>query len=85
MSKKRKVFIGKVVSAKMEKTVVVEVERKIIHPKYKRVIKKYSKFKAHDEKRIAKEGDIVKIIESRPLSKDKRWVVIEIINNKTKD
>ncbi|MCM8783517.1 MAG: 30S ribosomal protein S17 [Candidatus Omnitrophica bacterium] len=79
MAKRKKILIGKVVSAKMEKTVVVQVERKTIHPKYKRVIRKYSKFKAHDENKIAKEGDTVRIIETRPLSKDKRWVLLGVI------
>jgi len=79
---KRKILIGKVISAKMQKTVVVQVERLVIHPRYKKVIRKYSKFKVHDENSLAKEGDTVKIIETRPLSKEKRWAILEIIKDK---
>ncbi|GAB6071836.1 30S ribosomal protein S17 [Venenivibrio stagnispumantis] len=75
-----KEFIGKVVSDKMDKTVVVVVERKFPHPLYKKMVKKTKKFYAHDENNQAKVGDIVRIRESRPLSKLKRWVVVEIIN-----
>lgn len=75
-----KEFIGKVVSDKMDKTVVVAVERKFPHPLYKKMVKKTKKFYAHDENNQAKVGDIVRIRESRPLSKLKRWVVVEIIN-----
>jgi small subunit ribosomal protein S17 len=71
--------IGQVVSAKMEKTIVVEVTRRVPHPVYKRIINKRSKFYAHDEERSAKIGDVVKIIECRPLSKLKRWRLGEII------
>ena len=75
-----KEFVGKVVSDKMDKTVVVAVERKFPHPLYKKMVKKTKKFYAHDENNQAKVGDIVRIRESRPLSKLKRWVVVEIIN-----
>ncbi|HEY4686842.1 MAG TPA: 30S ribosomal protein S17 [Candidatus Subteraquimicrobiales bacterium] len=75
----RKIRVGKVVSDKMDKSVVVSVGRSIKHPLYKKVIKKRSKFKVHDAKNEAKTGDVVKIIETRPLSKDKRWRVIEIV------
>ncbi|MCM8765872.1 MAG: 30S ribosomal protein S17 [Candidatus Omnitrophica bacterium] len=82
MSKiKRKILLGKVLKAKMQKTVVVQVERTVIHPRYKKVIRKYSKFKVHDENGLAREGDRVKIMETRPLSKEKRWVILEVIKN----
>lgn len=75
----RKVIIGKVVSNKMEKTIVVSVERKVMHPKYGKFIKMTSKFKAHDEKNECGMNDIVKVMETRPMSKDKRWRLVEII------
>ncbi|GAB6099856.1 30S ribosomal protein S17 [Halanaerocella petrolearia] len=71
--------IGKVVSDKMDKTAVVAVERKKQHPLYKRVITRTSKFKAHDENNECKEGDKVRIVETRPVSKTKNWKVAEII------
>ena len=74
MPKKR--LKGKVISTKMKKTVVVEVERIKAHPKYKRRYKVHKKYKAHDEKEICKEGDLVIIEECRPISKEKRWRVI---------
>ena len=75
----RKVIIGKVVSNKMQKTIVVSVERKVMHPKYGKFIKMTSKFKAHDEKNECTINDIVKLMETRPLSKDKRWRLVEFI------
>ncbi len=75
----RKVIIGKVLSNKMEKTIVVSVERKVMHPKYGKFIKMTSKFKAHDEKNECGINDIVKLMETRPLSKDKRWRLVEVI------
>lgn len=75
----RKKFVGVVVSDKMEKTVVVKVERKKVHPKYKKIIKTYKKFYAHNENNEAREGDKVLIMESRPLSKLKRWIVLKIL------
>ncbi|MBI5635330.1 MAG: 30S ribosomal protein S17 [Nitrospirae bacterium] len=75
-----KVYTGKVVSNKMEKTVVVAVTRMFQHPVYKKTVKKVAKFKAHDEVNQCKVGDEVKITETRPLSKDKRWLVLEIID-----
>jgi len=75
----RKVIIGKVLSNKMEKTIVVSVERKVMHPKYGKFIKMTSKFKAHDEKNECSINDVVKVMETRPLSKDKRWRLVEII------
>lgn len=75
----RKVRVGVVVSDKMDKTIVLEVERKTQHPQYKRVIKRTTRFKAHDENNECRVGDKVKVMETRPLSKDKRWRVVEII------
>jgi len=75
----RKERIGFVVSNKMDKTVSVEVERKTQHPLYKRVVTQTKKFKAHDENEECNEGDKVTIVETRPLSKTKRWRVKEII------
>ena len=71
--------VGVVTSAKMQKTIVVEVRRRVAHPVYKRIVTKRSKFMAHDELRKAKEGDMVRIVEARPLSKNKRWVLKEIV------
>jgi len=77
----RKTRIGVVTSDKMDKTVVVSVETLIEHPLYKKRIKQTSKFKAHDEQNQCKTGDKVRIMETRPLSKDKRWRVVEIIES----
>ncbi len=77
---KRKIKTGVVVSDKMQKTIVVRVERLTRHPLYKKIIRRFKKFKAHDEKNSAKAGDTVKIVESRPLSKDKRWRLLEVLN-----
>jgi small subunit ribosomal protein S17 len=71
--------IGEVVSTKMQKTIVVEVSRRVPHPLYKRIIGKRKKFYAHDEEASAKTGDIVRIVECRPLSKLKRWQLAEVI------
>jgi small subunit ribosomal protein S17 len=75
----RKVQIGKVVSDKMDKTIVVAVETYKKHPLYGKRIRYTKKFKAHDENNSAKTGDIVKIMETRPLSKQKRWRLVEIV------
>ncbi len=75
----RKVRVGKVVSDKMDKTIVVAVERLVKHPVYKRVVRRTTKFKVHDERGGAKVGDKVKIVETRPLSKEKRWRLVEIV------
>jgi small subunit ribosomal protein S17 len=72
-------LVGKVTSAKMEKTIVVEVQRLMQHPKYRRVIRISKKFYAHDEKREAKQGDTVRIVSSRPLSRLKRWRLKEVL------
>ncbi len=82
MKEKRKTRTGRVVSDKMDKTVVVLVESLRRHPLYKKVVKHTSKFKVHDEANACKIGDVVKIIETRPLSKDKRWRVAKIITRK---
>lgn len=75
----RKIYTGEVISDKMDKTVVVAVERLTQHPVYKKTIRGITKFKAHDEDNKCRVGDRVKIIESRPLSKEKRWRVIEVV------
>lgn len=75
----RKLKTGKVVSDKMDKTVVIAIERLVQHPLYKKSIKKTVRFKAHDENNDSHTGDIVSIMETRPLSKDKRWRVVEVI------
>ena len=72
---------GRIVSDKMDKTIVVAVIRKMMHPFYKKVIKKTTKFKVHDEENKGKIGDLVRIIETRPLSKDKRWRLVEILGS----
>jgi small subunit ribosomal protein S17 len=71
--------VGQVVSTKMEKTIVVEVEMRKAHPKYKRIVKTNRKFYAHDEENTARVGDVVRIRETRPLSKLKRWNLEEVI------
>ena len=75
----RKTRVGMVVSDKMQKTVVVSIERRVQHPVYGKMIRRTKKLKAHDEQNEAKTGDTVRIMETRPLSKDKRWRVVEII------
>ena len=75
----RKTLVGEVVSTKMAKTIVVEVHRQKAHPYYKRVVKRSKKFYAHDEQGTAKMGDVVRIVENRPLSKLKRWTLAEVI------
>lgn len=76
---RRKVRIGKVVSNKMEKSIVVTIERRVPHPIYKKYFKRTSKLMAHDEKREAAIGDVVKVMETRPMSKQKRWRLVEIV------
>jgi small subunit ribosomal protein S17 len=71
--------IGIVTSTKMQKTIVVEVRRRVPHPVYKRIVTKRSKFMAHDEHGKAHEGDMVRIVESRPLSRNKRWSLKEVL------
>jgi len=78
-ARKRKEMIGSVISDRMDKTVVVRVGGVTVHPVFKKTIKRFSKFKAHDEKNSAKIGDLVRIIESRPISKTKCWRVVEVV------
>ena len=75
----RKTRIGKVVSDKMDKTITVAIEDHVKHPLYGKIVKKTVKFKAHDEKNECNIGDTVKIMETRPISKDKRWRLVQII------
>ena len=75
----RKVMVGTVTSDKMDKTVVVSVETNVKHPMYGKIVKRTYKLKAHDEQNECKAGDKVKVMETRPLSKDKRWRVVEIL------
>lgn len=75
----RKERVGIVTSNKMDKSIVVEVERKVKHPKYGKFVKKTTKFVAHDEKNDCQTGDVVKIMETRPLSKTKNWRLVEIV------
>ncbi|MDH4232128.1 MAG: 30S ribosomal protein S17 [Nitrospirota bacterium] len=76
-----KTYTGKVVSNKMDKTVVVAITRLFQHPVYKKTVKKVSKFKAHDAENACNVGDTVIITETKPMSKDKRWLVLEKVNN----
>ena len=75
----RKVRVGKVISDKMDKTVVVASEDRVAHPLYKKIVGRTYKLKAHDEQNVCGVGDVVKVMETRPLSKDKRWRVVEIV------
>lgn len=75
----RKARIGKVVSNKMDKTIVVAIETLVSHPLYKKSVKRTTKFKAHDENNECNIGDTVRIMETRPLSKEKRWRLVEIL------
>ena len=74
----RKTRVGKVISDKMDKTIVVAIEDHVKHPLYKKIVKRTYKLKAHDEQNACQIGDKVKVMETRPLSKDKRWRVVEI-------
>ena len=75
----RKVRTGKVTSDKMDKTIVVAIEERVNHPLYNKVVKRTYKLKAHDEENACNIGDTVKVMETRPLSKDKRWRLVEIV------
>ena len=75
----RKTLVGKVKSNKMEKTIVVAIEDSVKHPLYNKIIKRTINVKAHDEKNECNIGDVVRVLETRPLSKDKRWRLVEII------
>ena len=79
----RKERIGEVISNKMAKTIIVRVQRRFPHPEYKKVVTTYKKFYAHDEKGDAKPGDRVRIEETRPLSKTKRWRLVEVVERNT--
>ena len=79
----RKERVGEVISNKMAKTIIVRVERRFPHPRYKKVVTGYSKFYAHDEKSEAKVGDRVRIQETRPLSKTKNWRLVEVVERNT--
>ena len=81
----RKERVGEVVSNKMAKTIVVRVERRFPHPQYKKIVTAYKKFYAHDEKAEAKVGDTVRIQETRPLSKLKRWQLIEVVERNAEE
>jgi small subunit ribosomal protein S17 len=76
---KLKEFVGTVISDKMQKTVIVKILRTVKHPRYSRIIRRFNKFKAHDEKGLAKLGDLVRIRQTRPLSKDKYFRVVEVL------
>jgi len=76
----RKERVGEVLASKMAKTIVVRVERRFAHPRFKKVVTQYKKFYAHDEKGEAKPGDRVKIVETRPLSKTKRWRLVQVVD-----
>jgi small subunit ribosomal protein S17 len=75
----KKMYTAKVVSDKMDKTVVVAVTRLFQHPRYKKTVKRVTKFKAHDAENACRVGDTVTVVESRPLSRDKRWTVLEVV------
>ena len=77
----RKTRVGVVTSDKMEKTIVVEVERRVPHPRFKKIVRRTTKFHAHDEAGEAKIGDRVKIMETRPISKSKRWRLVEVLSH----
>jgi small subunit ribosomal protein S17 len=77
--KARKVRVGLVVSDKMQKTIVVQLERRVQHPVYGKMITRTKRVKAHDEENSARNGDTVRIMETRPLSKDKRWRIVDIL------
>lgn len=79
----RRVLTGVVVSDKMEKTVVVQVERKFQHPRYRKYVRERVRYKAHDERNLAKVGDKVNIVEVRPLSREKRWAIRAILEKAT--
>ena len=80
----KKAFVGEVISDKMEKTIVVEISRRVRHPRYLKVMTKYKKLYAHDEKSEASMGDTVRIVESRPMSRLKRWTLVEVVKRAEK-
>ena len=78
---KKREWVGRVLSNKMNKTVVVAVERSVIHPVYRKVLRRVTKMKAHDEQNVCQIGDRVRLVETRPISKDKHWRVVEVIGS----
>ncbi len=76
---KRREWVGRVVSNKMNKTVVVAVERSVVHPIYRKVLRRMTKLKAHDEQNACNIGDRVRMVETRPISKDKHWRIVEVV------
>ncbi|HXX76019.1 MAG TPA: 30S ribosomal protein S17 [Nitrospiraceae bacterium] len=76
---KRREWVGRVISNKMNKTVVVAVERSVIHPVYRKILRRVTKLKAHDEQNTCRIGDRVRMIETRPISNDKHWRVVEVL------
>ncbi|MDP3559772.1 MAG: 30S ribosomal protein S17 [Legionellaceae bacterium] len=76
----QKSVVGKVVSIKMQKTIVVQIERSITHPKYGKILRRQTKLYAHDESQVCKMGDVVRIKQSRPMSKLKTWVLVEVVS-----
>jgi small subunit ribosomal protein S17 len=76
---RRRIKLGRVASDKMDKTIIVVTETRVPHPVYKKVVRQSSRFKAHDEANDAKTGDLVRIAECRPMSRDKRWRLVEIV------
>jgi small subunit ribosomal protein S17 len=82
---KRKERVGEVLPSKMAKTIVVSVQRRFPHPKFKKVVTGYKKFYAHDEKGEAKPGDRVRIVETRPMSKLKRWQLVEVVERSAEE
>lgn len=81
-SVKKREWVGRVLSNKMNKTVVVVVERSVVHPIYRKVLRRVTKMKAHDEQNACKIGDRVRLVETRPISKEKHWRVVEIIGSR---
>jgi small subunit ribosomal protein S17 len=81
----RKIIVGTVVSNRMEKTAVVQVQRRFAHPVFKKYVSKRVKYKVHDEKNDLNIGDTVRIVETRPLSKDKRWKLLDIVERAAQD
>ena len=84
-SNQRKIISGKVVSSRMEKTAVVQVQRRFAHPVFKKIVSKRVKYKVHDETNDLNVGDIVRIVETRPLSKSKRWRLLEVLERGPQD
>lgn len=84
-SVKKREWVGRVLSDKMNKTVVVAVERSVIHPIYRKVLRRVTTMKAHDEQNVCRIGDQVRMVETRPISKEKHWRVVEVIQKRRAD